>query len=211
MPLRGSPRTHRRIVIAHHLILHGYAHWPPNDPRGSGSREVRKPELHELDPPHFGRKQIQPSREELKAFKRAAEQRLEFPVLWFDDATRQALGQAIANIVAQRQYTVWACAVLQNHIHLCVRRHRDTGREMWNAFADGTRRSLGTSGLTPADHPVWSSRPYTVFLYTSEDVRRVVQYIEQNPQKEHLSPQQWPFVVSYDGWPRAGQTRRAKG
>lgn len=39
--LRGAPKTHRRPIIAHHLILHGYGHWFPNDPRGSGSDEVR--------------------------------------------------------------------------------------------------------------------------------------------------------------------------
>jgi len=35
-PLRGSLRTHDRYILALHLILHGYGHWLPNDPRGSG-------------------------------------------------------------------------------------------------------------------------------------------------------------------------------
>lgn len=42
LPLCGSLRTHSRYIIAHHLILHGYGHWLPNDPRGSGSREIRQ-------------------------------------------------------------------------------------------------------------------------------------------------------------------------
>jgi hypothetical protein len=34
LPLRDL-RTHPRIVIAHHLILHGYGQWLPHDPRGT--------------------------------------------------------------------------------------------------------------------------------------------------------------------------------
>jgi hypothetical protein len=78
-PHRGSLRTHQRIVIAHHLILHGYGHWAPNDPRGSGSAQVRKSELRDMAPLHRGRRRVQPSREALCGFKRALEPRLEFP------------------------------------------------------------------------------------------------------------------------------------
>lgn len=60
MPLRDdnapvSGRTHNRIVIAHHLVMTLYGHWLPNDLRGSGSEELRNPELEELGPIHFGR------------------------------------------------------------------------------------------------------------------------------------------------------------
>jgi len=53
-------RTHSRIVIGHHLILHGYGHWLPNDPRGSGSEELRQDKLAGLGPIHLGRKKSQP-------------------------------------------------------------------------------------------------------------------------------------------------------
>ena len=85
-------------------------------------------------------------------------------------------------------YTVWACAVLRNHAHLCVRRHRDNGRMIWERFADGARNAVREFADVPPDHRVWSERPYSVFLYTPEDVRRVIAYIEQNPLKEGLPP-----------------------
>jgi hypothetical protein len=194
-------RTHSRIVIGHHLILHGYGHWLPNDPRGSGSHEVRQEKLIDLGPVHFGRKEMQPSRETLRAFSKDAEPRLEFEPLWFDAAKRQALGDSIGRVVCNMGYTVWACAVLKNHAHLCVRRHRDDAKLMWDAFANETRAGLRLFADVPQAHPVWSERPYKVYLYTPDDVRRVIGYIEGNPEKEGLSPQNWPIVAPYDGWP----------
>ena len=102
-------RTHSRIIIGHHLVLHGYGHWLPNDPRGSGSQEIRQEKLAELGPVHFGRKKVQPSRESLREFKQEATERLEFAPLWFDDANRQAIGDSIGRVVSSKGYTVWAC------------------------------------------------------------------------------------------------------
>lgn len=186
LPLRG-PRTHARIIIAHHLILHGYGHWLPNDPRGSGSEEIRQEKLTDLGAIHFGRKRVQPSREELRQFKREATPRLEFPLVWFDAAKRQALGEALGDILRRERYTVWAAAVLSNHLHLCIRRHRDDAETMWRKFAGGCRQKLCLFAEIPADHPIWSERPYKVFLYTPEEVRQRIEYISENPVKEGLA------------------------
>jgi REP element-mobilizing transposase RayT len=205
------PRTHDRIVIAHHLILHGYGHWLPNDLRGSGSDEVREKRFSELGPIHYGRKKVQPPRDELREFFREAEPLLTFERLWFDDAKRQAIGESIGEVVEKQGYTCWGCAVLKNHVHLCIRRHRDAGRIMWHNFADATRTRTGRFANIHQHHPVWSERPYDVFLYTPDDVRRVIAYIRANPAKELIAPQLWSFVKEYDGWPhdaRRGKPRR---
>ncbi|MGQ0635515.1 MAG: hypothetical protein ACT4QC_12945 [Planctomycetaceae bacterium] len=198
-------RTHSKIVIGHHLILHGYGHWLPNDPRGSGSRAVHEEKLAELGPIHFGRKKVQPPRKELREFHRAAAPLLSYDLLWFDAAKRQALAVSIEQTVSKNGYTVWACAVMRNHIHLCVRRHRDDALTMWCQFANLTRSGLRLFAEVPATHPVWSDRPYKVFLYSSDDVRRVIRYIEDNPGKEGLPAQQHPFVTPYNNWPHTPQ------
>ena len=196
----------RRIIIAHHLILSGYGHWLPNDPRGSGSEEIREEKLSDLGPIHHGRKQIQPPRQELKQFYRDANPLLDFEPIWFDDAKRQAIAEAFARVVENPRYTVWACAVLSNHAHLCIRRHRDDAVTMWNAFAETSRAALGRLFEDLADdYPLWSNRPYKVFLDSPEDVRRVVAYIQRNPARENLRPQTLSFVQPYDGWPHNGQ------
>src|SRR4051794_4445380 len=116
LPLRESPiaapRTHRHIIIAHHLVLTGYGFWLPNDVRGSGSAVIRKDALRDLGPIHPGRKKDQPSHEELKALYRAANPKLEFEPLWFDSAKRQAISDTFAQVIADFRYTVWACAIL---------------------------------------------------------------------------------------------------
>lgn len=146
LPHRDVPssvfRRHDRVVVGSHLILHGYGHWLPNDPRGSGSEEVREEKLADLGPIHHGRKRVQPPREELHRFHRAAAPRLDFPLVWFGDAKRQAIGEALAQVAAASRYTVWACAVLKNHAHLCVRRHRDDPEAVWRAFAQESANSL---------------------------------------------------------------------
>lgn len=198
-------RTHNRIIIGHHLILHGYGHWLPNDPRGSGSTEVRDDKFSDLGPVHTGRKKQQPARSELREFRRTAEPLLDFPLLWFDDAKRQALGESIAQTVRDKGYTVWACAVMRNHIHLCVRRHRDDANVIWEKLAQETAVGLRLFADVPALHPIWSQRPYKVFLYTAADVRRVVAYIDNNPVKDGLAPQSFSFITNYDGWPHNAQ------
>ena len=72
---------------------------------------------------------------------------------------------------------------------------------MWNKFAENTSKGLRLFATLQPNHPVWSTRPYKVFLYTSDDVRRVVAYINDNPRKDNLIAQEWPFVTLYDGWP----------
>jgi hypothetical protein len=198
--MSGS-RTHPRIIIAHHLVLTLYGHWLSNDLRGSGSIETRKPELDQLGPVHPGRKKIQPPKEDVKAFYAKANPLLDHPVFWIDSAKRQAVADAFARAAKEFGYTVWACAILWNHAHLVVRRHRDDGHTMWDVFAGHARDALRALADVGAEHPVWSDRPYVVFCYDPPGVDGRVKYVEQNPEKEGLPPQHYPFVIPYDGWP----------
>ena len=207
LPRRGSLRTHQRIIIAHHLIFHGYGFWLPNDPRGSGSTELREEKFDDLGPIHTGRKAVQPPKPALKQFWRQARPRLEHPLLWFDEKKRQAIADAFAEVIHRERYTAWACAVLTNHAHLCIRRHRDDGVTMWYKLAERSRSVLRLFADVPDDHPIWSERPYDVFLYTPKEVRGRVHYIQGNPAKEDLPPQTWPFVKAYDGWPLSAKVK----
>jgi hypothetical protein len=98
--------------------------------------EVRSEELRPLGEIHYGRKQVQPPREELREFHARAEEKLYHPVLWFDEAKRQALAGAFVEVIRRRSYTVWACAILSNHAHFCIRRHRDDALTMWTTLAE---------------------------------------------------------------------------
>lgn len=87
----NKPIYIRNVVKAAHLVLTAYGHWMPNDPRGSGSEEIRKLGLEMLGPIHFGRKRVQPPRTQLRAFHREAMQILKHEVIWFDEEKRSTL------------------------------------------------------------------------------------------------------------------------
>ncbi len=166
----------------------GYGHWPPNDIRGSGSDEIRKELLAALGEIHPGRKQRQPSRSELKQFHAEAQPLLEHETLWFDARMRQLIAESFARTAQQFGYNVWACAILRNHAHLVVQRHKHSHEVIWRTFAEGARESLRAVADLSDRHRVWGERPYSKFLYTPDEVRSRIKYVNENPQKENLLP-----------------------
>ncbi|HVX86375.1 MAG TPA: hypothetical protein VH253_16445 [Phycisphaerae bacterium] len=192
-------RNDLRRILAHHLILSGYGFWLANDPRGSGSSEVREGKFRELGEAHPGRRSLQPTREELRAFYEEAMPRLEFAPVWFDGGMRGRIGEMVGEVVRRRGYMVWACAVVSNHVHLCVRVHRDSYQAMWEHLAGQVRVTFQEEGVVAAGHPVWAERPYSVYLHSREDILRTIAYVEGNPEKEGLARQVWGFVRRYEG------------
>jgi REP element-mobilizing transposase RayT len=195
----NKQRGHR--IIAHHLILSSYGFWLSNDLRGSGSTEIRQPKFEDLGPFHHGRKRLQPTREELRAFYAKAFPLLEHPPLWFNTAARRIIADAFADVIKRCKYTVWACSIGSNHAHLCVRYHRDTYEKIWENLTAQARTLLIAHDIATYPHPAWVQRPYSAFRHTPDDVWRTIPYIDENPEKEGLLPQRYDFVQPYDGWP----------
>ena len=192
-----------KSVLAHHLIWTLYGHWLANDPRGSGSEGLIDDKFAPLGPVHRGRKpeHQQPNRTELRQFHREAEPILTHEVFWIHEAERRAIAESVAEGVERHRYTVWACAILANHMHMVIRRHRDDGKTIWLRIAERVRTDLRGFNSIAVDHPIWAARPYGVFLYSQPDIQRCVRYVAENPGKEGLPSQHFPFVQAYDGWP----------
>jgi REP element-mobilizing transposase RayT len=195
----------RRTVIATHLILVLYGHWAVNDPRGSGSSDFLDLKFAPLGPIHFGRRPDgeQPTREELRAFHAQHQELLNFPVFWIDDAKRREIADAVADALRTHNYTCYACAICGNHLHAVIRTHKHNALTQWNNIADAIRQRMRLCFPTTISphHPVISARPYKVFLFTPEEVRGRIDYVEGNPLKEGLPRQQWDFITPYDNWP----------
>jgi REP element-mobilizing transposase RayT len=190
------------LVIAYHLIWTAYGWWLPNDPRGSGSRTIRNELLAELGELHLGRKEIQPSGKTVREFYARAADLLKHPLLTFDEQARLLIGEAFAESIEQQRYTCYACAIMPDHVHLIIRKHRDTAEEMAEHLQKASRDRLIRAGLRAPTHPTWLWGPgWNVFLDHPMDVRRTIGYIERNPTKLGLPPQVWPFVKVYDDWP----------
>jgi hypothetical protein len=65
---------------------------------------------------------------------------------------------------------------------------------------EASRAKLIETGSRAPTHPVWGGPGWKRFLYTQQDVERVVEYIRQNPIKARRPEQVWSFVKKYDGW-----------
>lgn len=190
-----------RYWSPYHLVFSSYGFWLANDPRGSGSTILRQSKFGELGPLHPGRKKEQPTRAILRAFYEQATPRLEHPPLWFSSEIRDAIAAAFENTVKRFRYTAWSFAILSNHAHLCIRQHRDRYETIWERFAGASRDVASPLARTTVGHPFWANRPYSVYLYTPEDIRRTITYIQNNPAKEGLPRQDYRWISPYTGWP----------
>ena len=198
------------MVIGYHIILTGYGHWLPNDPRGSMSRDVFSKRPAELADAHFGRKNPQPTREQLRAFHREAAERLAYQVLWFESAERQAAANAFGRVIRAERLTCYACAVLTDHAHLLIRKHHLRAEQMSRPLKDAVRDALHRARLAPADHPVFSADSCHLYKSDPESMWKCIRYIKSNFAKHNLPDPHYDFITPYDNWPFHKNNRARK-
>jgi REP element-mobilizing transposase RayT len=205
MTTSGKP-----IVIAHHIMWTLYGWWLPNDPRGSTSRTIRNDLIAELGELHFGRKALQPAGKDIRTFYEQAASILKYPLRSFAPKDFSLVAEAIAHAINECKYTCYACAIMPDHVHLLIRKHRDLAEAMIEKIQALSRKRLIEIGLRNADHPTWTRGGWKVFLDHPDEVWRTIRYIENNPVKIRLPMQRWSFVKTYDNWPlHAGHSPRS--
>src|SRR6185503_16755512 len=107
-----------------------------------------------------------------------------------------------SEVITERSYTCYACAIMPDHVHILIRKHRDTVEEMAIALMKRSRETLIRADRRSKDHPTWTGGTgWSVFLEHPQEIRRTIPYIEKNPEKIRLPRQHWPFVKDYDDWP----------
>jgi REP element-mobilizing transposase RayT len=188
------------LVAGFHLIWTPYGWWLPNDPRGSSSHEIRVERIAELGELHQGRKPDRILSAELRAFYEKAAATLQHELLTFTESDISLIAQGLRCAVTNQRYTCYACAIMPDHIHMLIRKHKHHGETMIEHLQEASREALLGAGRRRLDHPVWGGPGWKRFLYTQDDVRRVIRYIEDNPRKAGLRTQRWDFVKAYDGW-----------
>src|ERR1043165_5642267 len=143
------------IVIAYHLIWTVYGWWLPNDPRGSTSKSIASDVIASLGDLHFGRKKIQPASRDVRAFYEHAEKVLKHPLLEICDEAVDIVAAAFAQVIVQHQYTSYGCAIMPDHVHILIRKHKHSAEEMIELLQNAARWALIENHLRPNDHPVW--------------------------------------------------------
>src|SRR3954454_5081534 len=118
------------MVLAYHLVWTAYGWWLPNDLRGSMSQFIASDLIAELGELHYGRKKIQPAGRDIRAFYKEAAPRLNHELLEFDDRQRALVAEAFAECIRVNKYTCYACAIMRDHSHLVIRKHKHQAEEM---------------------------------------------------------------------------------
>lgn len=188
------------MIAGYHLIWTAYGTWLPNDARGSSSHEIRQDYLQDLGELHHGRKKIQPCSAIIREFYQRAKPQLKHDVVLFDDEEIAILAESFADVIKKERYTCYGCAIMSDHVHMLIRKHRDLAEAMIAIFQEASWGRIIELKRRPSDHPVWGGPGWKVYLDSRDDIERTIRYISNNSIKARLPAQIWPFVVEYDGW-----------
>lgn len=150
---------------------------------------------------HYGRKRVQPSAREVREFRDSARGVLKHQLLRFKQSDFPAIADALADAIREHNYTCYACAIMPDHVHILIRKHKHQAEDMLEYLQSATRLRFRNEKLRSEDHPIWGGPGWKVFLDTPDSIRRTIGYIDGNPPQWRLPRQHWPFVKAYDGWP----------
>ena len=195
-------------VLAYHVTFCTHGFWLPNDPRGSQSAVVRAPHLQPFGPatPTGGRESAA-HRPHDAAKRQRAKKELVYPEVVFTGRQALSVGRGFAARTAKSGYVIHACAILPCHVHMVIARHSYSIEQVVRLL-----RQQATCRLLEDDlHPfaalrtsagrlpsVWAEDFWKVFLFTTEEIRQRISYVEENPLKEGKPRQHWSFVTPFD-------------
>lgn len=195
-------------MLGLHLIFTTYGFWPPNDPRGSGSTEVRADHLYEAGGPAtkvHTRHSVAGQPHDLR-IRRAIAASLKYPAVQLTGRQAQAIGRGFAEVCRKVDLTIHALAILPDHVHAVVAMHEFDGDEIIACLKRAGTRALNEAGLHPlaafarasGKHPCpWAGGGWKVFLYKHTEIRSRIHYVEENPLKAGYQRQHWSCVVPY--------------
>lgn len=178
-----------------------YGWWLPNDPRGSTSSVIRNDLIADLGQLHHGRKAVQPAGRDIREFYTQARARLQHPLLAWSPSQFAAVAAALGMAIGACDNTCYACAIMPDHVHVVIRKHRDLAEVMIERLQTLSRERLVGAVLRDASHRTWTRGGWKVFLDHPDEVRRTIRYVESNPPKQRMPAQHWSFVIPYDNWP----------
>jgi REP element-mobilizing transposase RayT len=198
------------MIHAYHVIFGAYGFWLPNDPRGSWSDFVGKWELLRFGKATKGLErrelsELSPAELSERAAARAA---LDFPPVQFSGLQARAIANGFARACQNNRYTIWACAIMPEHTHLVVARHRYKVEHIANLLKGAATRQILAENLHPLsayardeNRPpaMWAVRQWKVFLDTEESIDNAIRYVEENPKREGKPVQHWSFVTPFTG------------
>lgn len=195
------------MILGHHVIISAYGFWLPNDPRGSWSIYVGSRELRRFGPAtKVETTQSVAGAKHDRASRLAAKETLKYPAVHFTGIQARAIGRGFANYSQKSKLTVWACAILPEHVHIAfASAHIPAEQVVVQLKGEATRQLIKERHhpfqeiVLPNRHrpKCWARDNWDVYLDSDRHVRNAIHYVEQNPLKEGKPRQNWPFVTPY--------------
>lgn len=197
-------------MLGLHLIFTTYGFWPPNDPRGSGSTDVRAAHIFDAGGPATKVHTTHSVASVPHDFqiRRAIKEALKYPPVRLTGLQAQTVGKGFADICRKVDLTIHACAILPDHVHVVVAAHRFDGDEIIACLKRAGTRALNDAGQHPlaeysrvsGKHPSpWAGSGWKVFLNSSTEMWGRIQYVDENPEKAGFRRQRWSCVTPYRG------------
>jgi REP element-mobilizing transposase RayT len=195
------------MVLAYHVIFTAYGFWLPNDPRGSWSDFVRSWELARFGPATktIARHSLAHNPHDY-AQRLAAKSALKYPPVSFTGIQCQAIALGFKDAIRRSHFTLYACSILPDHVHIVVARHRYIVEKVRDQLKGQATKSLRQENLHPFPnvklyhgrlHSPWADDGWDVYLDSPPDIRRAINYVNNNPIKEGHPPQTWHFLTPY--------------
>lgn len=97
---------------------------------------------------------------------------------------------------------------MPDHVHVVIARHELDGDELMACLKRAGTRGMNDEGLHPLREfargdgrmpSPWAAGGWKVMLFTPEQMRAAIQYVEENPVRAGLKRQRWGVVAAYVG------------
>lgn len=124
----------------------------------------------------------------------------------FNGYQARAVAHGIEQSVAKSGFTLHACAVMPDHVHFVVKRHKYSIELVAAQLKANASRRLNEEGLHPfADYRYqddtlptpWARKHWSVFLSDDEGIQRAINYVNNNPTRDGHKPQSWRFITPF--------------
>ncbi|MDZ4656750.1 MAG: hypothetical protein SH868_04130 [Bythopirellula sp.] len=187
-------------MIANHIIFGAYGFWLPNDPRGSWSTFVGSWELFRYGPATKTTETRSVAHRSHDYRQRlAAKTALKRTAVQFTMPQIEAVAAGFAAYARKSNLVIYVCAVLRDHVHLVTACHSLDPRKLVIQLKGAATKELCEREIHPFEGhaKAFARGEWVVFLDTPTDVNRAIRYVEQNPEKEGLPRQHWPFITPY--------------
>lgn len=198
------------MIHGYHVILPHYGFWLPNDPRGSCSEFVASWELARFGKTtrHLEQRTLAQLSDEELALRDAMRKALLYPPVTLTGKQALSVAKGFQAQAEKSGYAIWACAILPEHTHLVIARHRYKVEQMANLLKGAATTQLIEDHLhplaqyaKPEERPpgMWARHQWKVYLDSDEQIENAIAYVNANPIKEGKPEQKWKWITPYRG------------